>query len=152
MTHRSLPRLGAGPGSLTCSAFPGPNASPPYTRWWGAGTQTGVVTAPKAASPCSSWSREGLMSPTSSSQLPTPVLAGGLFHRTLPPPPNALAPPPPIRARGPRALRPVTQPGLLQSEGPQVASPLCRWGLLFPDYQGGSTFHPPASPRPWRWL
>ena len=58
--------LGAGPGALTCSAFLGTDASPPGAEQLGAGTQTGVTTAPKAELLCSSTSRERPASPTRS--------------------------------------------------------------------------------------
>jgi hypothetical protein len=77
-----------GPRGLTCSAFPGPDASPPCAGQRGAGSQTRVTTAPRAASLCSSGSREGRASPPSCPPHPSPAptaasAAGG------PPPPAA---------------------------------------------------------------
>ena len=125
-------------GALTCSACHGPDASLPCAGKCGAGTQTGVTTASKAASRCSSRSREGPASPPSSLSDPPSQGLVGSSTGPSPPPPHAPSPPPPSCARGP-----VTQLVSLQSESPQVASSPCGWSLPFSCCQGGS-----ASPLP----
>ena len=83
-----------GPGALTCSACCGPDANPPCAGERGAGTQTGVTTAPKAASLCSSRSREHFTSPPSSPPTPAASAAGAphfrLVHKHGQPPVCAL--------------------------------------------------------------
>ncbi|XP_069922793.1 proline-rich protein 36-like [Oryctolagus cuniculus] len=64
-------------GALTCSALPGPDASPPSAGQRGAGSQTRVTTAPEAASLCSSGSRDGRASPPRSPPLATPCRTAG---------------------------------------------------------------------------
>lgn len=131
------PRRARGPYLLR---FPGPEASPPCAGQRGAGTQTGVTTAPKAASLCSSRSRDGTASPRSSPPTPEAAAAGA--------PPSRLA-----HTHNPLGLfvlwgyRSVTQLAPLQSEGPQVASPPCGWSLPFSGYLEGSAT-PSTSPTP----
>ena len=125
-------------GPLPAPLAAGPDASPPCAGQRGAGTQTGVTPAPKAASLCSSRSRERPASPPSSPSDPPSQGLVGSSAGPSPPPPHARSPPPPSCARGP-----VTQLVSLQSESPQVASSPCGWSLPFSCYQGGS-----ASPLP----
>lgn len=133
-------RQRAGPGALTCSASPRARCQPAVRRQRGAGTQTGVTTALKAASLCSSRSRDGTASPRSSPPTPEAAAAGA--------PPSRLA-----HTHNPLGLfvlwgyRSVTQLAPLQSEGPQVASPPCGWSLPFSGYLEGSAT-PSTSPTP----
>ena len=91
---QSAAALAAVRGALTCSACCGPDANPPCAGERGAGTQTGVTTAPKAASLCSSRSREHFTSPPSSPPTPAASAAGAphfrLVHKHGQPPVCAL--------------------------------------------------------------
>lgn len=128
---RCRPGFSARGPYLLC--LPRPDASLPCAGQCGAGTQTGVTTAPKAASLCSSRSREGPASPPSSLSDPPSQGLVGSSTGPSPPPPHARSPPPPSCARGP-----VTQLVSLQSESLQVASSPCGWSLPFSCCQGGS--------------
>ena len=81
-------------GPLPAPLAAGPDASPPCAGQRGAGTQTGVTPAPKAASLCSSRSREHPTSPPSSPPTPAASAAGAphfrLVHRHGQPPVCAL--------------------------------------------------------------
>ena len=132
------------PGALTCSACRGPNANPPSAGEREAGTQTEVTTAPKAASPSSSRSREHLTSLPSSPPTPAASAAGAPHFRFVHRHDNHLGLF--VHWVTARTSLSINHLVLLQSDLPRVASLSCCWSLHFSGYKGGSTTPSTRSP------